>query len=374
MTTIHDSVHSEIHISTKIQKIIDHKYFERCNFIAQTGNAFRVFPSATHSRKIHQIGCYHLTLKLLKHLKTFRKIDDKTIELISVGALCHDIGHLAGSHNFDYKIIPKLVEDGIIEENDDWSTHEGRSIVILKQIIKELNFDYDKNEIEFIANVIDPSEFHKNDWRFQIVSNKVNGIDTDKMDYILRDTKMVGLKSEFDVDKIIYHTRIVNNQISFNVEIEDTIRELLFARYRIHKSLTHENILKFDLSQKDILINGPVYSLVKRIFETRDVDSMCMLTDNFVLQNGNRELIRHYFDRNTYSFLKSYRSSKKIEIVPKSEEVVVYLKIHICTNNNLLEKVKFHDKHKMINVKNSFSVFDKIPNDEYITYVFKKPR
>lgn len=372
MTTIHDTIHSEIEISDVAQKIIDHRYFERCNQIMQTGNAYRVFPSATHTRKIHQIGCYHLTLKILRNLQRFHQIDEKTIQLISIGALCHDIGHLCGSHNFDDKVIPKLIEDHIIGSNDEWATHEGRSIVILKEIVKDLEIQYDDSDIEFISNVISPkSPKNKTDWRFQIVSNDV--IDADKMDYILRDTRMIGLKSAIDINKIIYHTRIIDNQIHFNVEIEDSIRELLFARYQIHKSLTHENVIKFDLSQKDIVVNGLIYNDIKEIFRTKNIEQMCQLTDAYILHNGDPEFVRCYFDRNTYKFVNCIKTNEKIlGFVVKHDEIIVDVKIHICSNENLLENIKFYDKTSMKTVKNTFSVFDRIPNNEYIKYIFTK--
>ena len=154
--------------------------------------------------------------KLLDNLSQTHRIDEHTKELIAIGGLCHDIGHGPGSHVFDKHIVPKLIEDGVIDKDHTWVTHEQRSIFILKEIAKQINIS--EQDTEFICNVIEPPENNK-DWRFSIVNNKKHGIDTDKLDYILRDNYMLGLKLNIDIDKIIKHSKIIDGEWSFERRI-----------------------------------------------------------------------------------------------------------------------------------------------------------
>ena len=52
MSLIHDPIHGDIKVSAIAKKIIDHPYFDRAHYIYQTGIAYRIYPSATHSRKV----------------------------------------------------------------------------------------------------------------------------------------------------------------------------------------------------------------------------------------------------------------------------------------------------------------------------------
>ena len=133
---IHDPIHNDIFVSELAVKIIDHPYFNRSHFICQTGTAYKVFPSATHTRKSHMIGTYALTHKLLNQLGKFVVINEKEKELIALGALCHDIGHGPGSHAFDKHVITYLIQKGLINDNHPWVTHEQRSIHLFRKIGK----------------------------------------------------------------------------------------------------------------------------------------------------------------------------------------------------------------------------------------------
>ena len=82
---IHEPIHGEIKLSELALKIIDHPYYDRTHYIYQTGTAYKVFPSATHSRKVHMIGTYGMTKNLLDNLSQTHRIDEHTKELIAIG-------------------------------------------------------------------------------------------------------------------------------------------------------------------------------------------------------------------------------------------------------------------------------------------------
>ena len=71
--------------------------------------------------------------------------------------------------------------------------HEYRGLDIFRNMVKKYNLDLLHNEVEIICNIIDPPIYLQDNWLYQIVNNKINHIDVDKIDYILRDSYHIGL-------------------------------------------------------------------------------------------------------------------------------------------------------------------------------------
>ena len=111
-----------------IEKAMNTKMFDRLSFLYQSGIAWLVFPSATHTRFAHSLGCYHLGMMSLRAIKILQK-DEKGgqrsmvlsewlrvmrpgegdlpgknvfFECILLAALlCHDAGHFPFSHTIE---------------------------------------------------------------------------------------------------------------------------------------------------------------------------------------------------------------------------------------------------------------------------------
>ncbi len=123
---INDIIHGSITLSKMAMLIIDTPEFQRLRYIKQLSTCNFVFPNAVHTRFEHSIGTYQICKKMLYNLKKnsskeeinligniielkdyFSKtlhenlLDDYIIELVSIGALCHDLGHGPFSHLFD---------------------------------------------------------------------------------------------------------------------------------------------------------------------------------------------------------------------------------------------------------------------------------
>ena len=54
-------------------------------------------------------------------------------------------------------------------------------------MIGRYTLSFNKREINFIVNLIEPSKELENDWFYQIINNKLCSVDVDKIDYIQRD-------------------------------------------------------------------------------------------------------------------------------------------------------------------------------------------
>ena len=363
---IHDPIHGEIIMSPLAISIIDHPYFERMHYIMQTGMAYRIFPSATHSRKSHSIGTYGLTKKLLEKLSQNIHIYNHTKELICIGALTHDLGHCSGSHIFDKHIIPKLIQNNVIDKNHSWVHHEQRSIDIFKEIASDLQM---KNEdIEFVCKIIDPPS-DETDWKFTLVNNKVHGIDTDKLDYIARDNYMLGLKLNIDVDSIISKSQIIDNKWSFSYDIQNEIFNIYFVRYRLYKYIyNHPKIVSFDIIFRDIILSPNLFSELKQIFKDKNISKLVKFTDSYILQHGNNICVERFTRRNSCSFvnLKTNLNGYNTENIPL--HIKICKKSHDTQNNIPLFKP---DTNQIFQIDETF-FWNMLPTDEHLDYHFIK--
>jgi HD superfamily phosphohydrolase len=126
MKIIKDCIYGFIELPDLCREFIDTPEFKRLHRIKQLGLAYTVYPSAVHTRFEHCLGVMHLTGKVIEQICD--NVDIRTKELIQLGGLLHDVGHVASSHLFDYI----LEEENKLPEH--LQTHEERSILILKKI------------------------------------------------------------------------------------------------------------------------------------------------------------------------------------------------------------------------------------------------
>tara|TARA_B000000565_G_scaffold189922_1_gene144761 strand:+ start:1441 stop:2541 length:1101 start_codon:yes stop_codon:yes gene_type:complete len=360
MSIIHEPIHGDIKLSEIALKIIDHPYFDRTHYIYQTGIAYRIYPSATHSRKVHMIGTYAITSKLLEHLN----VDSNVKELICIGALCHDIGHGPGSHGFDKHVIQKLISDEKIQKNNSWILHEQRSVDMFREMAQDL--DLQEDEIDFICKVIDPPIGEKR-WEFNIVNNTQHGIDTDKLDYIARDGYVLGLRLSIDFDQIIKNSRIVDGQWAFSKSIQDELLNVIFVRYRLHRILNQSRIVKFDLSYRNIITNTPkMYSDIAQILNNHDIKGFTKYTDHYVLQNGKKNLVKKFNQRDAYTIVDKKSDNS-------DDEDVVTLNIKICNvDSNPMANIPFYDPKTLELCDITKTSIDKaLPCNEVMSYVYK---
>lgn len=94
-----------------------------------------------------------------------------------------------------------------------------------KVISEELNFD--KEEIDLICDLIKGDYENYNEelhFLFDIVSNKNNSFDLDKLDYLNRDLNHTKLnESRIEWTRILNNTRIIENKICYDAKIHNDI-------------------------------------------------------------------------------------------------------------------------------------------------------
>jgi len=239
---IYDPIHGFVDLTPLMQSIIDTPEFQRLRYLKQLGAVQYVYPSATHTRFEHSIGVSHLANIMARHLFGDTSIMDTNhtiAELTQVAGLIHDLGHGPFSHLYDSQV-----------RHYNEPEHEERGCIIFNEMITKYNIPLNVTEIQIIVDMIDPPKSKIHDPMYQIVANKVNQIDVDKIDYIQRDCFHIGLKFGGEWSRLLTMCEItqVSNtgrkQITWPKKLEYEILQLFSTRYRLHRQVYNHHTVK----------------------------------------------------------------------------------------------------------------------------------
>lgn len=411
-TYIKDIIHDSIELSLIAKTIIDTPIFQRLRYLHQVGVCYLIFPNTNHTRFEHSIGTYHLAglfidkliknsthieinkaiiqIKfireyLLRHLELdeteenisfLEKIDivlldDYLIELIKIAGLIHDLGHGPFSHLFDEWLnsIPEIKHSNILE-------HESRSIVLLKQIIdnekiifceetyymKEFITD---EAFEFISELINPMDDNfKNNFIFQLISNKDNGLDVDKLDYLYRDSFYFGLGKPYDLSQVILHARVIKGNICFPEDnpIAYNIYKIYRSRYDLHKQYyAHKTICCIEYMIRDILYHlDPILQITENI-KKNNINKFIELNDYVIL--NTTKILKYY--NNIYDMYSTQINSIQT-IIERIDERKLYKCIYAesfytnesISDEDLIDKIK--NDYINENIENNDLIFIKL--------------
>ncbi len=249
---IFDVIHGFIEVDKITLSIIDTPEFQRLRNIKQLGAVHFVFPSANHTRFEHSLGVYYLAGELINNLKKNQpelNITEKEVLLVKIAGLCHDLGHGPFSHLLDEILKEKNLGSNLIE-------HEKRSIQILKYLVKKYNIELSDTDLNLIGNLIYPNDIEINDRQFlyEIVSNKRNGIDVDKFDYLKRDTFYLGMSFSLDCSRILKYARVIDDKICYLDKSYYHILEMFEIRNKLHKQVyKHKTVLGIEFNLLNLI-------------------------------------------------------------------------------------------------------------------------
>jgi len=183
----------------EIRELIDTPEFQKLRGVRQLGSTMFVFPGANHTRFEHSIGVYYLSLKYLEKLLCLAEFRyhcepiEKSIKLIILSALLHDIGHYPYSH-----WVEEITE---FPNNIKLPRHEVRAeeILSLPQIESILI-----NTWGVTAHEV--SELISSKSKNELINSFINSvIDIDKIDYLVRDSLHCGVNygKGIDVERLL---------------------------------------------------------------------------------------------------------------------------------------------------------------------------
>ncbi|MDO8683122.1 MAG: HD domain-containing protein [Armatimonadota bacterium] len=196
-----DPVHDLIVIAPDddfILDLIDTPEMQRLRRIRQLGMSCFTYQGAEHSRFTHSLGTYHCVCRILESLiRNHRgqgkipRIIKKIGRSVKAAGLLHDLGHGPFSHVFERA----LGSQGL--KHEDWTTK------IIESTDTEVNKALRKHNIDptAVANIIRKSPL-ADSLAIDIISSE---LDADRMDYLLRDSLMCGVKyGVFDLEWILH--------------------------------------------------------------------------------------------------------------------------------------------------------------------------
>lgn len=192
-----------------IYDLIQHPYLQRLRYIKQVSMTHLVYPGALHTRFQHVVGAMHLMTLAIETLRS-KGIAISSIEQEGalVAILLHDIGHGPFSHSLEHTLV-----EGV--------SHEVISSMLMDKLNEEFNGRLD------LAITIFKNEYPR---RFlnQLVSSQ---LDTDRMDYLNRDSFFTGVsEGVISFDRIIKMLHVCDNELVVEIKGIYSVEKFLIAR------------------------------------------------------------------------------------------------------------------------------------------------
>ncbi|WP_133585766.1 HD domain-containing protein [Sphingobacterium yanglingense] len=220
---INDPVYGFVTIpSGLIFDLIEHSYLQRLRYIKQVSMTHMVYPGALHTRFQHVIGAMHLmqlAIDTLRSKDVAISVEEEEAALAAI--LLHDIGHGPFSHSLEHSLI-----EGV--------SHEMISALLMDRLNKE--FDNRLSLAIIIFNNQYPRKF-----LHQLVSGQ---LDTDRMDYLNRDSFFTGVsEGVISFDRIIKMLSVKDDELVveakgiYSVEKFLIARRLMYWQVYLHKTV-----------------------------------------------------------------------------------------------------------------------------------------
>lgn len=295
----YDRVHGEVCLVGVPAEVSDTVEFNRLDGIRQLGACSFVYPSATHTRREHSIGVCYLAGMLGRHLQDLYPdlVDDADLVCLQVAGLLHDVGHGPFSHLFETHVRDVI--------DSRWS-HETMSCTISRGILTRLemaNVDIDFVEL-LIRGLPSTAQWPESRvgrpeckrFLVDIVHNCTNGVDVDKLDYLLRDSLAVfGATHSINASRLLRATRVHRNTLSFVRRAEMSIQHVFDLRTRLHRQVyQHRDVLVAEDRLRDILRSCGTEWIASRL---NDVSLYITLTDASVMATMTRAQSQRLYTR-----------------------------------------------------------------------------
>lgn len=289
---INDPVYGFVSIpSGLIFDLIQHPYFQRLRYIKQVSMTHLVYPGALHTRFQHAIGAMHLMKLAIDTLVSKGvEVSDEEKEAVLAAILLHDIGHGPFSHSLEHTII-----EGV--------SHELLSSLLMDRINSEFNGKLD------LAITIFNNKYHRK-FLHQLVSSQ---LDTDRMDYLNRDSFFTGVsEGVISFDRIITMLFVVDDELVveekgiYSVEKFLIARRLMYWQVYLHKTVVGaEQMLvrllkraKYLVTQGEVLFATPAFQW----FLTQRIDK-----NNFLSNESHLRWFTQLDDTDIMSAIKTWR-------------------------------------------------------------------
>ncbi|MBE8713805.1 HD domain-containing protein [Sphingobacterium hungaricum] len=288
---INDPVYGFVTIPTGfIFDLVQHPYLQRLRYIKQVSMTHLVYPGALHTRFQHALGAMHLMSLAIQTLRSKEiEISTEEEEASLIAILLHDIGHGPFSHSLEHTLV-----EGV--------SHE----LISSLLMDKLNLEYEGKldlAIRIFKDQYDRKFFH------QLVSSQ---LDTDRMDYLNRDSFFTGVsEGVISFDRIIKMLNVSENELVveakgiYSIEKFLIARRLMYWQVYLHKTvISAERMMVQALKRaKDLSAQG------EDLFATDALSHFLknrISTENFDLDSEHLNWFMKLDDTDIMSAIKSW--------------------------------------------------------------------
>ncbi len=192
-----------------IYDLIQHPFIQRLRYIKQVSMTHLVYPGALHTRFQHVIGAMHLMGLAIETLRGKDvQISEEEEEAVLAAILLHDVGHGPFSHSLEHTLV-----EGV--------SHE----LISSLLMDKLNIEF-SGRLD-LAITIFKDQYHRR-FLHQLVSSQ---LDTDRMDYLNRDSFFTGVsEGVISFDRIIKMLNVKDDELVVEVKGIYSVEKFLIAR------------------------------------------------------------------------------------------------------------------------------------------------
>ena len=225
---IRDPVWKHIYVSRALLPVIEQEQFQKLDRIRQLGVAALVYPGATHTRRSHSLGVFHLARRMIVTLIRRNREVPVTLEGVKAflcAALLHDIGHYPFAHS---------LKDLSVEAHESLAARE--IVGSFAPVIRE-NLHV---EPEAVAAIIDKGTGYRGVVNVGFFWKILSGVlDPDKLDYLNRDAFFCGVPYgiqdvDFILEEVFPH---VENGVAISPKGITALENILFSKYLMYKTV-----------------------------------------------------------------------------------------------------------------------------------------
>ena len=267
---IRDPVWKHLYLSRGLLRVVGTEQFQKLDRIRQLGVAALVYPGATHTRRSHSLGVFHLARRMITTLVRRNRevpITREGVTAFLCAALLHDVGHYPFAHS---------LKDLDVEAHETLAAREILSTFapVIRQHVGV--------EPEAVAAIIDKSCPYRGEVDVRFFWKILSGVlDPDKLDYLNRDAFFCGVPYGIqDVDFIleeVYPHR--EHGVAISAKGITALENILFSKYLMYKTVYWHKTVRIATAmikkaiamalEQDVIRTADLYGLDDEQFSAR---------------------------------------------------------------------------------------------------------
>jgi HD superfamily phosphohydrolase len=231
---VRDPVWQHIFISPALLAIAEHAQFQKLDRIRQLGPASLVYPGATHTRRSHSLGVFHIARRMITTL--VRKglaggeapvpaVTREGVMAFLCAALLHDVGHYPHAHS---------LKDLAVEPHESLASR-----LILADFAPSIR-DRLGVDPRAVAAIVDHRVDYRGPENVRFYWSLLSGVlDPDKLDYLNRDAYFCGVP--YGVQDVDFILEEVSPDPTRGIAISrkgiTALENLLFSKYLMYRTV-----------------------------------------------------------------------------------------------------------------------------------------